>query len=365
MNKAEFIIVGGGIAGLAAAIAVAPRETILLEQATEWTDAGAGLQLGPNAVRALQKLGTWDAVAPITSSPPEIHIHDGVSGKLLKRLTLGASFEKRFGAPYRVAHRADLHRALLSVATALPNLNIRLAQTASNFDQTETAISITTNKGTFHAGKLLAADGVKSPIRQKLFANSEPRSTGEVYHRALLPVATQASGVALDCVNLWLYPKGHVVHYPVGTAQHLNLVAITPELQSPATFFAKSCQALQNIINLPRKWTVWPSLYVKPLSRTNANRILLIGDAAHGTVPYLAQGAAMALEDAAALELSPIDFAAVSARCAPRTRRLHNASMQQARIYHAGGLAKSASQLVLQNLPESYAWSRLSWLYKA
>ena len=177
MDKAEFLIAGGGIAGLAAAIAVAPRDTILLEQASEWTNAGAGLQLGPNAVRALQKLGAWDAVEPITSSPPEIHIHDGVSGKCLTRWQLGASFEKRFGAPYRVAHRADVHRALLEVATTHANLMIHVRQTVSGFTQTETAVSATTNRSMFQAEKLLAADGVKSPIRQKLFAKSEPRST--------------------------------------------------------------------------------------------------------------------------------------------------------------------------------------------
>ena len=365
MNKAEFLIAGGGIAGLAAAIAVAPRETILLEQAREWSDVGAGLQLGPNAVRALQKLGAWDAVEPITSSPPEIHIHDGIGGKRLARWRLGASFEKRFGAPYRVAHRADLHRALLEVATALPNLKMRLGQAITTCDQTEAAVSVTTEKSIFHAGKLFAADGVKSVTRQTLFANSQPQTTGEIYHRALLTRNDTVPNIAMECVNLWLYPNGHVVHYPVGKAQNLNLVAITPEQQLPATFFEKSCPSLSGIIERPQTWTPWPSLYVEPLPQTCANRILLLGDAAHGTVPYLAQGAAMALEDASQLKTMPNDFTSISAQRTARTRRLHNASMQQARIYHATGFKKSALQFALLHLPEAIAWSRLAWLYKA
>jgi salicylate hydroxylase len=363
MDKAEFLIAGGGIAGLAAAIAVAPRETILLEQATEWTGAGAGLQLGPNAMRALQKLGAWDAVAPFTSSPPEIHIRDGVSGRLLKRLTLGASFERRFGAPYRVAHRADLHRALLEVASARPNLTIHLGQTISNFDQTETGVAITAATRIFQSERLLAADGVNSPIRQKLFSGSEPRTTGKTYHRALIHVSA-IPNVAAECVNLWLYPGGHVVHYPVGRDQRLNLVAITPEHQSPTTFFEKSCRSLRHIITLPHSWTEWSSLYVEPLPQTNANRILLVGDAGHGTVPYLAQGAAMALEDAAALKNAQTDFNAVSIQRTMRTRRLHLASMQQADIYHASGFKKCVAQSAMSLLPEALVWSRLSWLYK-
>jgi salicylate hydroxylase len=371
MNTAEFLIAGGGIAGLAAAIALAPRETLLLEQAPKWQNVGAGLQLGPNAVRALQKLGAWDAVEPYTSSPPEIHIHDGISGKRLAHWPLGANFEARFGAPYRVAHRADLHRALLEVANAHPALTLKLDQPMTDCAQYTEGVSAASPSDQWAGKALLAADGVKSAVRQKLFPNSAPRSTGETLHRALLPANLSIAGVAMDCVNLWLYPMGHVVHYPVGCDHKLNLVAITPENQTPAAFFEKVCPALRNILAQSPNWSQWPSLYVEPLKHTSMDRILLLGDAAHGTVPYLAQGAAMALEDAAALKSSLQSetdlvraFQRTNANRAPRTRQLHLASIRQGKIYHATGLQRQAAYLALANLPAAFAWSRLNWLYK-
>ena len=134
MHTPHIIIAGGGIAGLASALALGRHDALILEQAEAFSSIGAGLQLGPNAVRALQKLGAWDAVEPITSSPPEIHMRDGVSGKLLKRLQLGKNFESRYGAPYRVAHRADLHAALLSVVKSRPNITMRLNEKISSVD---------------------------------------------------------------------------------------------------------------------------------------------------------------------------------------------------------------------------------------
>jgi salicylate hydroxylase len=166
----------------------------------------------------------------------------------------------------------------------------------------------------------------------------------------------------MDCVNLWLHPGGHVVHYPVGANRFLNLVAVTQGAE-PTVHFENASPLLRNILQSAKSWATWPAAYVPPLKRWDDGPCLLIGDAAHGTVPYLAQGAAMALEDAAILLSSPADFGTVSKQRTARTRRLHNASMQQANIYHATGLMKFAAQHCMALLPESFIWSRLSWLY--
>jgi salicylate hydroxylase len=351
MNQAEFLIVGGGIAGLAAAIAVASQghPVSVCEKAAAFDPIGAGLQLGPNAVRALQVLGAWDEVEPITYAPPAIHVRDGVSGKLLKELTLGAKFEARFGQPYRVAHRADLHAALLSVARRLSLIEIRMGKSIDVWDLR-------------HTGPTIIADGIWSAAREHLFSGTKAITLPEKIHRSLLP-CPDVIGIEMDSVNLWLHPGGHVVHYPVGTSKLLNLVAVTQGAE-PSVHFVKADPILRHVLQFAAPWTTWPAAYVPPLKHWNSGPCLLIGDAAHGTVPYLAQGAAMALEDAAALQNNPTDLGKISTLRAARTRRLHNASLQQAKIYHASGFAKIASHNALALLPESVAWSRLSWLYK-
>ncbi len=363
MSNAEFLIAGGGIAGLAAALAISPRSTLLLEQATEWSEVGAGLQLGPNAVRALQKLGVWDAVAPYASSPPEIHVHDGMSGMRIARWQIGPKFEQRFGAPYRVAHRADLHKALLECTAALPHLEIRMAHPITAMGQSAENVWLSSQSTKISAKSLIAADGIKSSIRSQLLPGSIPVNTGYIYHRALLDYLPQVSGIAIDCVNLWLCPEAHVVHYPVGKRARLNLVAVTREDKTPQSAFERASGTLKDILAQPKQWLPWPSIHVPVLKSSAHGNTLLIGDAAHGTVPYLAQGAAMALEDAAALKDNPHNFCAVSRIRASRVLRLHKASIQQGQIYHASGLKRWAALQAIARTPEHLVWSRLSWLY--
>jgi salicylate hydroxylase len=371
MEKTEILIAGGGIAGLAAAIAVAPRDTLLLEQAAEWQEVGAGLQLGPNAVRALQKLGAWDAVAPFTSSPPAILIRDGVSGSLLKRLALGKDFERRFGAPYRVARRSDLHRALREVAESKPHFQTRLAHPVSSMGESQEAVEVMSGGHVFSGKALLAADGVNSAIRQHLFPDSPAQSTNETLHRALLPQDSCENINDGESVNLWFYPGGHIVHYPAGHRGTLNLVAVTPLHSNPNDFFSKSCDALKDILARPNHWTTWPALYVEPLRQTFHNRTLLLGDAAHGTVPYLAQGAAMALEDAAEIHdhwqqagLQSNMLEMVSARRKCRTTRIHQASMKQRQTYHATGVNRRILNLALRCAPTAELMRRVAYIYE-
>ena len=371
MHTPPIIIAGGGIAGLASALALGSHDAMILEQAQTFSEIGAGLQLGPNAVRALQKLGAWDAVEPITSRPSEIHMWDGVSGRLIKRLPLGAGFEKRFGAPYRAAHRADLHAALLRVVETRPNILLRLNEKISDVETHIADVSLKANDRVLTCQALIAADGVRSNIRQTMFSNAVAIDADAEHHRALLSLPDMA-GVAMDCVNLWMYPLGHVVHYPVGKQQRLNLVAITPKGIRPAEHFVEATPRLRNLLELAdASFTPWPALYVPQLFAWTKGSLLLTGDAAHGTLPYLAQGAAMALEDAACLAtVLPTTrslrhaFAETAQRRMARTQRLHRETLQAGRLYHFGWTLAQARNAAFALTPAELITRRLDWLYR-
>jgi salicylate hydroxylase len=371
MHTPSIIIAGGGIAGLASALAMGSHDVLILEQSQTYSEIGAGLQLGPNAVRALQKLDAWDAVQPITSSPPEIHMWDGVTGKRFKRLPLGPDFDNRFGAPYRAAHRADLHAALLKVVKTKPNIQIRLNEKISSVETHIADVSLKANDRQLTCQALIATDGVRSNIRQSMFANTAAIEADAEHHRALLKLP-EISGVAMDCVNLWMFPQGHVVHYPVGKEQRLNLVAVTPKSLRPFEHFAKATPQLKNILDLAdASFTPWPALYVPQLSTWTKGSLLLLGDAAHGTLPYLAQGAAMALEDAACLaSVLPTTqnfrhaFAEIAQRRMVRTRRLHRETLQAGKLYHLGRAIAQTRNLAFAVAPAQLIAMRLDWLYK-
>ncbi len=343
MDTVPVLIAGGGIAGLAAALAMARHgEILLLEREAAFSARGAGLQLGPNAVRALQALGAWEAVAPITFSPPEIHIRDGLSGRLLKRVILGGQFESRFGAPYRVAHRADLHGVLLGLAKANPAISIKMGVPAEQADEAR-------------AGLLIAADGVGSRIRQDLFPGSKAIDSGWLFRRALIAMPVVA-GVDLSCVNLWLCPGHHVVHYPVGALGRLNIVHVVP---ADGALRTSVHDGLGSLLQQVTDWTDWPGRYAPALPAWRKGKTVLIGDAAHGTLPFLAQGAAMALEDAAALQHGVPHLLARQAR----VQRLHRATVSAGHSYHLTGLPAAFRNIALSLMPEPLFLSRLAWIY--
>lgn len=351
-------IIGGGIAGLASAIAVANSNghAAVFEKTAKFEPVGAGLQLGPNAARALQNLGLWDAVKPFTFSPLEIHVRDGRNGKILKRLPLGNTFAQRFGMPYLTAHRADLHEALLTVARSKHNIEIKFGVEVDDLS-------------TDGFDGVIAADGVWSKTREKLFPRTKAITLSDTYFRSLLPMPTNTSDVDYECVNLWLCPGGHVVHYPVGNPAQLNLIAITNG-DEPKVFFNKSGENLQRVLALPSKFTNWQSAYVPPLKQWYKGNITLIGDAAHATLPYLAQGAAMALEDAAELQQqlkSGVKFYRVvenlNEHRVVRVTRLHKSSLRARKIYHLKNPIALLRNLILNQITPTTFQSQLEWIY--
>ena len=373
MADSPFLIVGGGIAGLAAGLGLARigKSSHILEKAPDFEEVGAGLQLGPNAVRALQWLGAWDALAPHCVSPSEIQVRDGLTGKTLQRIKLAADFETKFGAPYRVAHRADLQNALLQAACAKPGINLQNNAEVTNVSIAETSLSL--KSGISLKGEaIIAADGVQSAIRKLLTGQPGKNTVGHMLHRGLTPVASVPAGVNIDIVTLWLFPGGHVVHYAVSNWRHVNIVAAVddPEI-SLWSAFQGACEPLADILDLKINWTKWPALDIDPAPNWNQNRTVLIGDAAHASLPYLAQGAAMALEDACVLsnaiqtstELEPA-FREFSRLRFKRTSVIQNKSRQLGKIYHARGALRLARNIVLKTASPLQFTKQLSWIYE-
>ncbi len=371
MSDSPFIIVGAGIAGLATSLGLARigRSSLVLEKAPDFTALGAGLQLGPNAVAALQWLGVWDALSPHCVAPREIHIRDGVTGAVLQRVALGADFENRFGAPYRVAHRNDLHNALLQVVHQYPGITLAPNVEVTGVSITSTTLTINSGKS-LKAKAIIAADGVNSIVRNTMHGGNRA-SSGHTIYRALVPVGSVPQNVDMEVVTLWLYPGGHVVHYAVSNGELFNIVASVVEGKTtPATAFQRACRPLADILNAQKTWTAWPARDVKPKPAWSKNQTLLIGDAAHASLPYMAQGAAMALEDACVLAIAirnsreiETAFGNFAKARVARASDIQKQSRRLGKIYHAQGLLRQARNMFLQRTSPRRFMDRLSWIY--
>ena len=258
---------------------------------------------------------------------------------------LGQDFEKQFGAPYRVAHRADLLNGLLESARSKPGIELQNNAEVTNVSIAETTLSLKSGK-TSRGEAIIAADGVHSVIRNLLAGQPGKNPIGHMLHRGLVPIASVPASVNIDAVTLWLFPGGHVVHYAVSNWRHFNIVAAVEDSGiSLWTAFQGACQPLADILDQKIKWTKWPALDFAPARNWSRNRTVLIGDAAHATLPYLAQGAAMALEDACVLSTQyrmPMNWnrrSGISPDCASSARR----QFKKDRASSAGSITPGAS----------------------
>jgi salicylate hydroxylase len=369
VSQQPVLVAGAGIAGLTTAIGLAQTglPVILLERSDLDNEVGAGLQLGPNAVRALQKLGAWEAVVPIVYTPPEIQVRDGRSGHLLQSVDLGKSFVKRYGTPYCLALRKDLHAALLDVARHHPLISIW--DNCDVKDVVESDVGVKVNN-TVQGLCLIAADGVHSRIRQTIFPDSRTRALRHSIFRSLEPMPDRLPGVNLDCVNLWLCDGGHVVHYPAGREHQLNIVVVADrQIKHPYSAFALVHEPLARVLGSAQQYLTWPALAVPELPTWHRGKICLTGDAAHGTVPFLAQGAAMAIEDAVAMQSAVLKsstveaaFAAFTAQRIKRTAKLDRQSRRLAKLYHASGILAAARNTIMRT-NAIHALATVDWIY--
>jgi salicylate hydroxylase len=386
MTAQPILVAGGGIGGLATALGLARlgHPVRLFEQARAFEEVGAGLQMSPNGVRALRELGAWEAVETSCVIPSEIHMRDGRSGALLQRIRLGKGFEEAYGAPYRVCHRADLLSGLLAAARQNGAIELKTGTRVEHAEETAEGVHLSLGANETVTGRaLVAADGIRSGLRTAVAGDVEPVQQGVALYRGLVPLERVPPEIEADCVTLWLCPGGHVVHYPVSNWRNFNIVAAADGgiagggWQSPAEpgelrqRFPGLAEELAALLAVPASWQRWTGADLPPLARWSTARMTLLGDAAHATLPFLAQGAVMALEDAAVLArcvAGPQPFAeafqAYERQRKPRTAMIQQQSRRMHRIYHASGAVALARNVTLKLASPSFALRRLEWIYR-
>jgi len=390
------IVAGAGIGGLTAALALAQRgfQVTLLETAPRLEEIGAGLQLSPNAVRVLVALGVEECLRKHVVAPEHLAVRSARSGRLLAQAPLGASSAQRYGAPYWVIHRGDLQAALCRAVAATPAITLQLGTRVDGFAARDGGVAVAQGLAAqgsaaqgsqpLEAQALIAADGLWSSLRQRLGHRSPPRAAGHTAWRTLVPTDIAPNSLAAPAVNLWLGHDAHLVHYPVKAGRMINVVAIvdddwrepgwsTPgETREILDRFAPDHwhASARDLLAAAQHWQKWALFDCEPLAAWGKGPVTLLGDAAHPMLPYLAQGAAMAIEDAAVLAACLGRTADASAALRqyetirlPRTTRVQDDARHNGTVYHMRGAAAVLRSLGLMAMGGNRLITRYDWLY--
>ncbi len=379
---------GAGIGGLTAALALSRQghAVTLIERRTGFTEVGAGLQLSPNASRILIRLGLGPALRRVVTEPERVVVRSIRSGREIGQVALGAFMQQRYEAPYWVAHRADLQTILLDAVRSEPSIRLVIGRTVEDAQDGPDQASVTwTTAGgareTLTADAVIGADGVWSKIRQTLWDGTVPAFRGYIAWRATLERGSAPAELAGNETGLWLGPQGHVVHYPIAGGRLINVVAIENSAapvegwaapgraEDLLARYASAAPALLKLLAQPAEWLRW-SLFDHPAQRLAKGRIALLGDAAHPVLPFLAQGAALAIEDVATLasllrrqQDIPQAFSAYEAQRLKRAQRVQSEARKNGRIYHAGALVAFGRDRVMRHLGPKGMTKRYDWLY--
>jgi salicylate hydroxylase len=379
-SSPRFVVAGAGIGGLTAALALAARgfSVHIHEKAERLQEVGAGLQLSPNASRVLVGLGLSPRLSAVAITPDAVSIMTARSGGEVSRLP----FADAAGAPYWVLHRADLQAALLAAVQDHPQIELRLASPIDRFTIDGDGAVVVSSEAPALA--LIGADGVRSQVRKQLFPALQPRFSGLVAWRGRIEKSRLPHHFAPQGVQLWMGPRAHLVAYPMSSGEQVNVVAIIPGLlEEPdasaadiALHFAASRwpAAAQAMIGAVGEWRRWPLSTLPDGGVWNAGPVALLGDAAHAMLPFAAQGAGMAIEDAAVLAqcLATADGSAGAVTTAlaryamlraPRVGRVQRTARQSGQIYHLRGPMALARDLVMQALGPARLQARQNWIY--
>jgi len=361
----------------------------VLEQAQRLEETGAGIQLSPNAARTLIDLGLESRLRPEAVVPTALRVLSATSGREIVRIPLGEAAEQRYGAPYWVIHRGDLQAALVAAVSEHPAITVKLGTRVEGFAADANEVTVWAHR---HAGQtrehglaLLAADGLWSALRERLGYAEPPRFAGRTAWRGLVPADQVAPEFREPLVHLWLGRDAHLVHYPVKAGRLINVVAITTDSwnapgwskpANPADLIPRLTgegwtQSALALVGLPEAWLKWALYDRPPLGRWSQGAAALLGDAAHPMLPFLAQGAAMAIEDAAVaaqcLERQPDDAAgALRTYCAlrrDRTRRVQRLAARNGARYHLAGARARLRDAAMRMLGGKRLLHHYDWLY--
>jgi salicylate hydroxylase len=392
-------VAGAGIGGLTAALALAAQgfRVVILEKAERLEEAGAGLQLSPNASRVLIDLGLKPRLAARAVIPDAVSIMSARLGREIARLPLGEAASARAGAPYWVVHRADLQAALAAQINDNPDIELRLGCQFEDLAPHAKGLTVVQRSGTMRqhelALALIGADGIWSTVRNHLFPQSQPQFSGLIAWRGTLEATQLPREHAARRVQLWMGPNAHLVAYPIAGGRQINVVAVLPgtwnrpgwsapgEVADIKTIFASSPWpgAARMLIGAVDEWRKWALFTMPGGGEWTSGTVALLGDAAHAMLPFAAQGAGMAIEDAAVLakclgetlgetqnEHGPAIAVAMQryARLRrPRVSRVQRAARQQGRIYHLTGPAAFARDLAIRTMGPMRMLARQSWIY--
>jgi salicylate hydroxylase len=379
------LVAGGGIGGIAAALALTRRgfQVKVLEQAAQLGEIGAGIQFGPNAFAALDALGVGPLARSRAVYIDEMVMHDAVDETCVGRIPTGEAFRARFGNPYAVIHRADVHGSLLEGAQASDRIQVLTSTAVQRIEQDETSVTVHDTQGRTHRGiALIGADGVKSAVRRQYVAD-KARVSGHVVYRSVIERSEFPADLQWNAASIWVGPDCHLVHYPLRGGEQYNVVVTfhsrekeewsvrqgsREEVQS---YFDGICPRARQLIELPKDWKRWATADREPIAQWAYGRAVLLGDAAHPTLQYLAQGACLALEDAVtlgeALRVSGDDFAEAFAlyqrsRVA-RTARVVLSAREMGRIFHAKGVERLVRNEMWKGRTPERFYDAMEWLY--
>lgn len=387
---APILIAGGGIGGLALAIALARRglASVVLERQGEFSPAGAGIQIGPNGVKVLRELGVAGALEGFAGKPEAIEVFAGASGRRLARLPLGSWIADRHGAPYWAVHRGDLHRVLLETAAAEPAISIRTECEVVAVTQSAGGVAVNHVGGEVVQGPVLVgADGLWSAVRACVAPGAVPVFAGATATRTVLLARDVPALLAAPAVGLWLGPDAHVVHYPVRGGREVAVIVIArarwqgrdwdaaADGDAVVASLDASHSGIAGALAVAARgapWRKWALHRMPPLHDWVHGRVALLGDAVHPMLPYLAQGGALAMEDAvvlarclaANLRDMPLALQRYQQLRRARARRVQSASLMQGRVYRLSPPLSWARDAVLRVIPGELFMRRLDWLYR-
>ena len=384
-SKAPVLVAGGGIGGLAAALALTRQgyAVKVLEQAAELGEIGAGIQLGPNAFSAFDALGIGELARGRAVYTDEMVMHDALDETLVGRIPTGAAFRQRFGNPYAVIHRADVHGSLLEGALATGRIELVTGTAVQRVEQSVDGVTVFDAKGGQHRGlALVGADGVKSAVRRQ-YVGDEARVSGHVVYRAVVDKADFPHDLQWNAAAIWVGPNCHLVHYPLRGGEQYNVVVTFHSRQAEEwsvregsreevqSYFEGICPRARQLIDLPKSWKRWATADRDPIAQWTYGNATLLGDAAHPTLQYLAQGACMAMEDAVTLGEAlrvhggDIDkaFTLYQRSRVARTARIVLSAREMGRIFHAKGVERLVrNELWKGRTPERF-YDAMEWLY--
>ena len=384
-NALPVLVAGGGIGGLAAALALTRQgfDVKVLEQASALGEIGAGLQVGPNGFAAFDALGVGEIARSKAVYTDFMVMHDALDEYQVGHIPTGEAFLKRFGNPYAVIHRADAHMALLDGAKASDRIEVSTGTQVQRIEQDDDGVTVFDGQGGQHRGiALIGADGVKSAVRRQ-YVGDEARVSGHVVYRAVVDKKDFPVDLQWNAASIWVGPNCHLVHYPLRGGEQYNVVVTfhsrdkeewsvrLGSQEEVLSYFDGICPKARQLIELPKDWSRWATADREPIGQWNFGRVTLLGDAAHATLQYLAQGACMAMEDAVtlgeALRVNDNDFDkafALYQRCrVARTARIVLSAREMGRIFHAKGVERLVRNDLWKNRSPERFYDAMEWLY--